>query len=514
MNHNIDAPFNMADYFLDDRIREGHGSRIALRTSEENWTYAQVQARANRWASLLTLAISVVPEQRVMIALPDVPDFVACLFGTLKAGAVVVMVNPGLPAEQLSRLMQYVSPSVAIVGSGNLDKFHKAANGVSAPPKIVVQGAPGTESGLAAASPNFNNHPAHPADAAMWLFSGGTTGLPKGVVQSHTSFVNTTELYARRVLNYGPDDITLSVPKLFFGYATGANLLFPFSVGASAVLFPERSTATAIFDQIERHRPTILINVPTMVRHMVSDPTAHDHDLSSLRLATSAGEALPVKLHHRWNELFKTELLDGLGTAEMWHVFLTNRPGNVRPGTLGQVVSGFEIQLCDEDGLPVPDGEVGRMRVRGDSRAIYYWRNPTQSRAAFVGEWYVSGDMMVRDSDGFYTYQGRADDLIKVSGKWLSPREVENCLLEDPRVKEAAVIGIETLDGLLKPVAFVIPSDLTETTALETELQEHVKKSLEPYKYPRAIHFMEDFPRTHLGKVDRGALRLTELELA
>ncbi len=347
----------------------------------------------------------------------------------------------------------------------------------------------------------------------MWLFSGGTTGLPKGVVQSHTSFANTTELYAKNVIGYGPDDITLSVPKLYFGYATGSNLLFPFAVGGSLVLFAERSTPEELFKQIQRHQPTILINVPTMVGHMVSHETAEAQDLGCLRLATSAGEALPVELHQRWNSTFGVELIDGLGTAEMWHVFLTNRPGEAKHGTLGKAVPGFQILLCDDNGQEVGPNEVGRMRVRGNSRAIGYWRNPEQTRNAFVGEWYVSGDMMLKDTEGYFTYKGRADDLLKVSGKWLSPLEVENCLLKDERVEESAVIGVETAEGLTKPVAFIIlKNKQLGNDEIALSLQDHVKTSLEPYKYPRIVRFLEDFPRTHLGKVDRAALRRSEIK--
>jgi acyl-coenzyme A synthetase/AMP-(fatty) acid ligase len=260
-----------------------------------------------------------------------------------------------------------------------------------------------------------------------------------------------------------------------------------------------------LFEKIARFRPTILVNVPTMVHRMEAHPDAARQDLSSLRVATSAGEALPVELHRRWSEAFGVELLDGLGTAEMWHVFLSNRPGAVRPGTLGTAVPGFDVRVCDDDGAEVPDGEIGWLRVRGNSRALGYWQQLEKTCESFVGEWYVSGDMVSRDADGWFTYCGRGDDMLKVSGKWLSPREVENCLLAHAAVREAAVVGVADASGLTKPWAFVRVD--AQRPGLDDELKAFVRERLEPYKAPRQVRFLERFPRTHLGKVDRGALR-------
>ena len=325
------------------------------------------------------------------------------------------------------------------------------------------------------------------------------------MVQTHRSFANTTECYAKGVIGYTERDVTLSVPKLYFGYATGSNLLFPFSVGAATVLFPEAATADVLFQKITQFRPTILINVPTMINQMVSHPTAATRDLSCLRLTTSAGEPLPVELYHRWKDTFGVELLDGLGTAEMWHIFISNRPGLVRPGTLGPVVPGFEVKVCDADGRELPDGEVGCLWVRGDSRAICYWQQMDKTREAFRGEWYVSGDMIRRDPEGYITYCGRVDDMLKVSGKWLSPQEVENCLLRHPAVKDVAVVGVVSAGGLTKPHAFVVANERRD--GLAEELQAFVRERLEAYKYPREVTFLDALPRTHLGKVDRARLR-------
>ncbi len=497
--------FNIADYFLDARVREGHGRATALVTDQGAFTYAEVQGRANRFGRLL-LDAGVQPEQRVLLALPDGPDFVAALFGTLKIGAVVVMVNPQLAADAIAYFYAYTRARLAVTVRDTAVPFRAAARDAPLLKDVLVVDDPVVAARLAALPEALDTFPSHRDDAAIWLFSGGTTGQPKAVVQAHTSFANTTECYAKGALGYRASDVTLSVPKLYFGYATGANLLFPFSVGAAAVLFPERCTADVLFEKIARFRPTILVNVPTMVNQMVSHPDAGKQDLRSLRFATSAGEALPVELYDRWKRTFGVELLDGLGTAEMWHIFITNRIGAARPGTLGQVVEGFEVRVCDEDGRVLPDGEVGLLWVRGSSRAIGYWQQMEKTRVAFRGEWYVSGDLISRDPDGYISYHGRADDMLKVTGKWLSPQEVEGCLLRHPAVREAAVVGVIGAGGLTKPHAFVVVKD-RPSDGLGEELRMFVAGQLDGYKVPRAIVFLEALPRTHLGKVDRGKLR-------
>lgn len=501
--------FNIADYFLDDRVREGRGDRVALRFGDRSISYQEVQSLANRFGNALR-GLGVEPEQRVIIALPDAPEYVGALFGILKIGAVVVMVNPYLKPEEIAYFFEYTRAKVAVVHHAELPAFAEAARGSRHLKCLVDVGGntPGHPSWgeLSVHAPDrLLNFPSHRDDAAIWLFSGGTTGRPKAVVQTHTAFANTTECYAKRTLGYRESDVTLSVPKLYFGYATGSNLLFPFSVGATSVIFPERCTAEVLFEQIRRHRPTILINVPTMVNQMVSHPEAKSQDLSCLRFATAAGEALPVELYHRWKSTFGVELLDGLGTAEQWHVFVTNRPGDVRPGTLGRVVEGFEVRVCDDEGREVAPGEVGALWVKGNSRAIGYWQQMERTKAAFRGDWYISGDLVRRDAEGYFTYGGRGDDMLKVGGKWLAPAEVENCLLRHPAVKECAVVGVVDANGLTKPHAFVVVRERRD--GLAEELQEFVKKSLEPYKYPREVVFLDSLPRTHLGKVDRARLR-------
>jgi benzoate-CoA ligase family protein len=500
---------NISEYFLGDRIRDGLAGRRALLTDRGTLTYGEVDGLASRYGNLLRSA-GVRPEERVLVALPDGPEYVAALFGTLRLGAVVVMVNPHLPADQIRYFFEYTRARAAFVHVEESRAFREAAEGARHAPELLTVGTPDFARAVEAEAPSLDPFPSHRDDPAIWLFSGGTTGYPKAVVQPHRSYANTTELYGKGVLGMGPDDVTLSVPKLFFGYATGINLLFPFSVGATAALFPERCTADTLFEKIRAFRPTLLVNVPTMVSHLVAHPGAADQDLSCLRLATSAGEALPTDLHRRWDETFGVPLLDGLGTAEMWHVFISNRPGDVRPGTLGRVVPGFEVRVCDDDGSEVATGEAGLLRVRGGSQALGYWQQSEKTQAAFRGDWYVSGDMISMDEAGYVTYHGRADDMLKVGGKWLSPAQLEDCLLAHPAVAEVAVVGVADAEGLVKPHAFVrvaggdgMPDP---GPALEAALQRWSKERLEPYKYPRRVVFLGDFPRTHLGKVDRGAL--------
>jgi benzoate-CoA ligase family protein len=489
---------NMADYFLFDRIREGQGGREAIRSDSGSLTYDDVAALASGVGRRLQ-QLGIESGQRVLISLPDGAEYVAALFGILGIGAVAVMINPELRPDHLASILDSARAPVAVVASAHVEAL-AAAGALSQhrpDPLILDPGAIEDGEALLATAPTGRHDP------SIWLFSGGTTGVPKIVVQTHGSFVNTTERYARETLGYQPDDVTISVPRLFFGYATGSNLLFPFSVGATTVLFPDRPTPAVLFDQIRRHRPTILVTGPSAINAMLSDPAAAGADLSSIRFATSAGEALPETLYHRWKDRFGIELLDGLGTAEMWHIFITNRLGDVKVGTVGRVVSGFEVKASDEDGQEVATDEVGRMWVRGDSLGQGYWEDETQTAAAFRGEWFVGGDLISIDGDGYVTHRGRADDAIKVKGKWLSPQEVESCLLEHAAVKECAVVPFEDDEGLLKPTAFVVAA----ANVSEAELKQHVLDRLEPYKYPRRVVFVDELPQTHLGKVDRGALK-------
>ena len=494
---------NIADYFLVERLEEGNGGRVALRHDGGSATYDQVNALADRYAHALE-DVGVRSEERVFVALPDGPDFVGAFFGTLKRGAVVVMLNPDLPAPRIAELVELCGPAAAVIDVGALDAFTAATASAGVALVTTTGGGDLSVADVTTTEP-FLTVPRHRGDPAIWLFSGGTTGVPKAVVQTHGSFVNTTELYAHGIIGYRPDDVTMSIPKLYFGYATGSNLLFPFSVGGSAVLFAEHPTPEVVFERIARHRPTILVNVPTMVAKLVGHPKVAEQDVTSLRLSTSAGEALPPELHRSWNETFGVELLDGLGTAEMWHIFISNAPGRAKPGTLGKPVPGFDVKVCDPDGEEVPDGEIGELWVRGASLATGYWNDPGRTHEAFRGDWFVGGDLVKRDHDGYIEHHGRADDRLKVGGKWLAPQEVESCLLEHDAVDEAVVVGVANEAGLIKPVAFVIAKE--GYPDIEAELMALALERLEPYKHPRRVIVVDEWPTTHLGKVDRTRLK-------
>lgn len=498
---------NIADYYLGDRLREGGGDRVALRLDDGTRTYAEVDRLAARFGNALR-QLGVRQEERVIVALPDGAAFVGALFGILKLGAVVVMVNPGLSVDALRAILDYGRVPVAVVAPSVVPTFEAAAAGSREPaPRLLVDG--GGTSHAALDEMEVANELAtvatHRDDPAIWLFSGGTTGRPKAVVQSHGSYANAAERYAKQAMGYRDDDTAIGVPRLYFGYAMGAVLFFPFAVGGAAVLFADQPTPDGLLDRIARHRATVLVNVPSMIARMVDEQAAKPRDLSSLRFATSAGEALPVTLYDRWMSTVGVPLYDGLGTAEMWHVFISNQPGKVRPGTLGTPVPGYDVEVRNDDGVRVQPGDVGRLWVRGGSRATAYWRNLPQTQQVFRGEWVVTGDLISVDGDGYVTYVGRGDDALKVKGKWLLPAEVESCLLEHDLVTECAVVGAADDDGLVKPVAFVVAA--SDDPGLGEDLQRFVLDRLEPYKHPRDVVVLDDFPRTHLGKIDRAALK-------
>ncbi len=354
------------------------------------------------------------------------------------------------------------------------------------------------------AAPSVDPVPLEADEIALWKFTTGSTGAPKACPHKVTTPIESFESYALGVLGLRPDDRVLAVPKLFFGYARDLTALFPFGIGAAGVVFPERSTPERIFQLIARHRPTVLVNVPTMMAAMISHPEAGDQDLSCVRLCTSAGEALPAELHRRWDETFGIEVLDGIGSSEAYHIYVSNRPGQVRRGTLGQVVPGYSVRVVDDSGAEVPPASIGRLEVSGPTIATCYLGDEEQTAETFVGGAVLSADLFVRDADGFFSYRGRTDDLLKVGGIWVAPGEVEDCLLAHPEVAGCAVVGYEE-GGLVRPRAWVV---LREGASLAPEdLQTWAKDRLSPYKYPRQVRLVERLPTTSNGKVDRKALR-------
>ncbi len=512
---------NLTERLLDVHLLQGQENRTALICPEGNWTYVSVYYHTEAYRTKL-IDLGVKPEERVLISVKDSADFVGAWMATIRHGAVAVMINPDLETERVAELIEYSRACLIVVEKGEAEQCIKHAiaqldEKTPVPHCMVVEGSQRQDLPQYPTIVKTLNPPAktHCDDPAVWLFSGGTTGRPKAIVQPHRSFLYTTEYYALGVLGYSKDDRTLSVPKLYFGYATGANLIFPLSAGGSTILFADRPTPDTLFELIKQHKPTILINVPTLINRMVKHPSASEQDLSCLRVVTSAGEALPSSLSEAWSALYDAPLCDGLGTAEMWHIFLTNHPHDQRfrrEGTLGKVVQGFEISLRNPDELSqeVPIGSPGVMWVKGGARALGYWQQFEASQKAFRGEWYASGDLMIKDQDGFYTFCGRSDDMIKVAGKFASPKEVEDQLMKSEWVQECAVVGRADQNGLMKLFAFVTikPSFSDSAEQTRTKITKFLESKLDRYKLPKQIIILESFPKTHLGKINRGALKV------
>ncbi|HUG52899.1 MAG TPA: benzoate-CoA ligase family protein [Vicinamibacteria bacterium] len=510
--------FNMAWYFLDRNVEEGRGQKRCLLWRDQAFTYREVQARANRLGNAL-VSLGVRLEDRVLVVLPDSPEFAFTWFGAAKIGAVIAMVNPLLPAEDYLHYFEYTRARVAVVDAATAEKLEPLRDRFRHLTHRVVVGGPGKDLSFdevcLRASDRLANADTHRDDPAIWLFTSGSTGTPKAAVHLQQDLPWNTERYAKQVLGIRQDDLTASVPKLFFGYATGTNLLFPFAVGAAAVLLSERSEPGTLFDVIERYRPTILTSVPTMIGAMLGHlelggaagrPWPRKPDLSSLRLVLSAGEALPPELYRRWMDTFGVEILDGIGSAEMFHIYISNYPGEVVPGSLGRLVPGYEARVVGPDGSDRPAGEAGTLWVKGESAAVLYWQAHEKSKEVLRGDWVVTGDHVRRDERGCFWYEGRTDDMLKVGGVFVSPYEVENCLLQHPVVAECAVIGYKDADGLIKPKAYVVPRDRSGDDSLARELQEFVKARLAPFKYPRAVEFASSLPKNDRGKIDRRRL--------
>ena len=528
--------FNLADYFLFDREREGLDGKIAIRFGARSWTYADVADRSRALARYL-IDRGLAPEQRVYIVLSDVPPFAWGIFATLAAGGILAMGNPIAPTDDLRYVLDYIRASVLIttpeVAAALAPHFADlpSLQTVLLVPDIATgddpEGPCGTVPGAvplaeAIAAGRASTTPLRRTrrdDQCIWLFTSGSTGRPKAAMHSHRDFAFNTEVYGKGTVGYAQGDTAISVPRLFFGYATGTNLWFPFAVGATVGLFAERPTAESVANAIAMYRPTIVTNVPTMIgklldlddeRRAAGGPGL---DLSSVRFHLSAGEALPEALLRRFVERFGGSVYDGIGSAEMFHIYCSNRPGDVVPGSLGRVVEGYELRVLPEDAdgagaAPVPAGEIGVLWVKGDSVAHGYFQDREKSWKTFHGHWCRTGDLFSIDARGYLWFSGRADDLFKVGGIFVAPREVEDCLLAHPAVGSAAVIPAED-QGLTKPKAVIVLRPEARTRdhrALADELKAHVQTRLSKHKYPRWIAFVDDLPKNDRGKVDKKLL--------
>jgi len=533
---------SLARYYLFDRVeRDGLGAKVAVRYGDRGYTYETVAKKTRQMAGLLA-ARGVRRGERVLIVLPDAPPFVWTFFGVLTRGAVVAMGNPQAPIESLEYLVRYTRATAVVTVPEVAEKLRAtvAAAGSEVQVVLVVPDVATGEDpeqrvsvagGAAAAGDKLVElAPAlaaaaelppvamHRDEPAIWLFTSGSTGEPKANVHTARDFAFNTEVYAKGTVGYQRDDVTVSVPRLFFGYATGTNLMFPFAVGATTGLFSERPTPESLAAALTMYRPTVVTNVPTMLGKLLEHDQALTEagkpglDLSAVRFSLSAGEALPGPLLARWIERFHSDVYDGIGSAEMFHIYASNRPGDVKIGSLGKAVAGYELRILPEeaDGAGAPPcapGEIGVLWVKGDSVSQGYWLDRDKSFRTFHGHWCRTGDLFHVDEHGYLYFAGRADDLLKVGGQWVAPLQVEECLLGHPAVAACAVIGVED-EGLTKTKAFVVlRAGHARAEALATALQDHVRTKLAKYKYPRLVEFVDDLPKNDRGKVDKKALR-------
>jgi benzoate-CoA ligase len=512
----IPERFNAAYDLIERNLRAGRAAKIAYIDDADSYSYAELAERINRFAAGL-IELGIEPKQRALLCLKDGIDFPTAFLGAILAGIVPIPVNT-LLAEADYAYMLNDSGAAALLVSGTLwPQFAQAARHAPALKRIVVSGAcepAGSmlsfDEVLAGPKRAFDPAPTRCDDSCFWLYSSGSTGPPKGTVHIHSSLIQTAALYAQATLGLRERDVVLSAAKLFFAYGLGNALTFPLSVGATAVLMAERPTPTSIAKRIRTHRPTIFSGVPTLFAALLaSDELPPRHELS-LRLCNSAGEALPPEVARRWHERTGVDILDGIGSTEMLHIFISNRPGRIRHGTLGSPVAGYDAKIVDEAGTPVAAGEVGDLLVSGPTSAKHYWNQPERSERTFLTSWTRTGDRFRLDEKGHYVYAGRADDMLKVGGIYVSPIEVESALVAHPAVHEAAVVGKEDRDLLVKPQAFVVLArGFAASESLATELKTFIKSSLAPYKYPRWIEFVEELPKTATGKIQRFKLRET-----
>jgi benzoate-CoA ligase len=514
----IPDQFNAATAFLDRNLAEGRASKIAVYHEDLSYTYAQIAELANRVGNgLLDLGIDI--EQRVALLLLDSPQFAAAFFGAMKIGAVPVPINTMLRSDDYIYMLNDSRARVLLIHDALWQSIRSVLPQLKYLRHVVVVGLNeqetkslhNFETWVGRASSSLQAAETLKDDSAFWLYSSGSTGFPKGCVHLQHDMSFCTEYYAKPILNINEHDITFSAAKLFFAYGLGNNLYFPFSVGASAVYYSGRPLAEDMFKAVERYQPTLFFGVPTLYASMLAlTDSGRSFDFSSVRACVSAGEALPADILSRWEKTFRVPILDGIGSTEILHIFISNRIGEIKPGSTGKLVPGYQAMITDEIGQPVEQGDIGNLLISSDSIASHYWNKHEKTKETITGHWIHTGDKYYQDEEGYYWYCGRSDDMLKVSGQWVSPVEVENTLIAHPAVLEAAVVGIFDDEQLLKPKAFVVlkqgyaPSD-----ALAQELKTFVKERVAQFKYPRFIEFIPELPKTATGKIQRFLLRGT-----
>jgi 4-hydroxybenzoate-CoA ligase len=500
---------NAADFFVDRHVREGRGDKPAFIDESGRLTYADLLAETQRFAAGLQKS-GIARDTRIALILLDTTDLPICFWGAIRAGVVPIPINTLLPADLTTYILSDSRAELLVISESLLPALAPALATLPHLKKILIAGATG-ENALAnflspGAAPPVDSHA---DEVAFWLYSSGSTNAPKGVRHVHGSLYATVETYADQVLKIREDDIVFSAAKMFFAYGLGNAMTFPMSVGATAILLPHRPTPAAVIALMQQHQPSIFCGVPTLYASMLQHPEIGPGAGSkNLRRCISAGEALPEHIGLAWKKTVGTDILDGIGSTEMLHIFLSNSDEKLKYGTSGTAVPGYQLKIIDAEGNPAADGEPGELLVKGASAAEGYWNQREKSRRTFVGEWTYTGDKYIREPEGFYRYCGRTDDMFKVSGIWVSPFEVEAALASHAKVLEAAVVGHEDSDGLVKPRAFVVlknPAD--DSPDLIPDLQTFVKQKIGPWKYPRWVEIVEDLPKTATGKIQRFKLR-------
>lgn len=504
--------YNAVTWLLDRNVDEGRGGKLAFTDTVSELTYGALQTQSRRLANMLR-RLGVRREERVAMIMLDTVDFPVVFLGAIRAGVVPVPLNTLLTAEQYAYILEDCRAKVLFVSEALWPAVRDVAGRMSNLEHVVVagndaQGHKKLSDELVRESDAFETARTFADEPAFWLYSSGSTGMPKGVRHLHSNLAATAETYASQVLGIREDDVGLSAAKLFFAYGLGNALTFPMSVGATTVLNSERPTPARMFELMQRYNPSIFFGVPTLFAAMLNDDAQKNATGGSrLRVCTSAGEALPESVGNHWQERFGVDILDGVGSTELLHIFLSNAPGDVKYGTSGKPVPGYTVRLVDDSGTDVADGDVGELLVNAPSAAEGYWNQRSKSRVTFEGHWTRTGDKYTRDAEGRYTYCGRADDMFKVSGIWVSPFEVESALITHPAILEAAVVPEADGEGLLKPKAFVVLKAGASTDGLHEALKEHVKQSVGPWKYPRWIEVVDALPKTATGKIQRFKLR-------
>jgi 4-hydroxybenzoate-CoA ligase len=506
--------YNAATDMVDRHVAEGRSDKTAFIDATGTLTYGALAERCNRMAHLLG-SFSIGREARIAVLMLDTKDYPVVFWGAVKAGVVPVLLNTLLSAEQYAYMLADSRAKALLVSAPLLPTVQPILGKLPFLTHVFVCGgaAPAfaldLESELEAQPTEFTAAETCADETAFWLYSSGSTGMPKGVRHVHTSMIETARLYGQGVLGIREDDVVFSAAKLFFAYGLGNAMSFPLSVGATTILLPERPTPESVLRTLEAHRPTLFFGVPTLYAAILAWSGTKDAAGSDrLRMCVSAGEALPADVGNAWKARFGVDILDGIGSTEMLHIYVSNRPDDIKYGTSGKPVPGYDIRLVDENGRAVASGEVGELLVRGSSASDGYWNQRGKSRCTFEGEWTRSGDKYICDGEGYYVYQGRTDDMFKVSGIWVSPFEVESALVAHEAVLEAAVVPKQDGDGLLKPRAIIVLKPGRAADAgLTAALQEHVKTKAGPWKYPRWIEFTDALPKTATGKIQRYKLR-------